>query len=688
MATSSVGSWEEGSNMHLSSSIIDLPSANTPRSRHLQKDGRKNVVHPVGRRELESNTQRYQSWSRKVRESYASKTAQDWLNTLLPITKWIQTYDYKNNLVTDVLSGLTVGVMIIPQSMSYAKLAGLPVEFGLYSALLPVYAYALFGTSRQLAVGPVAMLSLMLSTGLTNIVDPENVGAASFTEEQNTRYQILAVQTAFLLGVSYILMGIFKLGFITIFLSHAVVSGFTTGAAVIIGLSQVKYLFGFDIPKGKLHEFLYNIFANIEKFNYRTFLMGMSGILILVGMKHIGKKYPQYKWVRAAGPLTVTVLHITITWSLNLENKGIDIVGNIPKGLPSSTIHMWSPLQDIDKLWPTVVSMVIVGFMESIAIAKQLASKHKYDLDSSLELIGLGMANFVGAMFSAYPVTGSFSRSAVNNESGAKSGISAIVTASLVAIILLFLTFLFEHMPLATLASIVISGVLGLLDYPEAIHLFKVHKFDFMVWCVACLGTLFLGVEAGLAIAVGVSLLIVTYESAYPHTALLGRLPGTTIYRNIKQYPEAKKTDGILCMRIDAPIYFANTQHVREKLIKYMNMTPDVHTIIMDLAPVSHIDTSGLHILDEIFDMYKERGVKMCFCNPNHKVMQRFELAGFDKKVGVNNFFVSMYDGVSKNLYDMESQFESGSQEEEKEKEEKMLNGEAETKKEEGEQER
>ena len=383
------------------------------------------------------------------------------------------------------------------------------------------------------------------------------------TPELQNKYNDLAIQASMLVGVFYIAMGLLRLGFVTIFLSHAVISGFTTGAAVIIGVSQLQYLLGYKIERSdKLHIVLKNTFKNIDKISHKTLLMGMSGILTLVLMKHIGKKYKRFSYLRALGPLAVSVISILVTWAANLEENGIPIVAHIPKGLPPVTFSSWSPLDS--KLLKTVITMVVVGFMESIAIAKQLASKHKYELDSSQELFGLGIANFAGAIFSSYPVTGSFSRSAVNNESGAKSGISAIITAFLVMLALLFLTSIFEYLPLATLAAIVISGVLGLLDYPEAIYLWNVHKFDFLVWTVSCLGTMFLGVEIGLIIAVVLSILIILFESAYPHTAVLGRLPGSTVYRNVKQYDEAEQYQGVVICRIDAPLYFANTQYIRD----------------------------------------------------------------------------------------------------------------------------
>lgn len=625
-----------------------------------------------------------------VHQTMESKTSDDWIEIVLPCWRWLKMYPWKLTLPKDLLAGCTVGVMIVPQSMSYAKLAGLPVQYGLYSALMPVYAYAVAGSSRQLAVGPVALISLLLSTGLASVL--ESGGHNPTDADYQALYNRLAVQTSFLVGVTYILMGIARLGFVTIFLSHAVISGFTTGAAIIIGASQLKFVLGYDVERSdRIQEIIANILENIQEFSWKTFLLGLCSIVALVGLKYIGKHSKRFKWVRAIGPLAVTTVTIILTVAFSLDEKGIPIVGNIPTGLPNFTAGDWTPIESIDKLFVVVISIAIVGFMESIAIAKQLASKHKYEIDASQELIGLGMANFVGGMFQSYPVTGSFSRSAVNNESGAQSGISGAVTATMVGVVLLLLTPVFENMPLCVLAAIVISGVLGLLDYEEAMYLWRVHKFDFCVWNTACFGTMLLGVEIGLAIAVGVSLLIVIYESAYPHTMVLGRLPGTTIYRNIKQYPDTEEYDGIVLVRIDAPLYFANAQNVRDKIRKYRLAAAaelearggDVKYIVLEMSPVSHMDTSALHILgtlicwpelvawqhqgfsalthtpifllsDDMNETYLSRGQQILFSNPGLRVMEQLVASGFVDKVGREHFFACLHDAVQWCLNEMD----------------------------------
>jgi sulfate transporter 4 len=377
-------------------------------------------------------------------DTMKNRSCDEWTQIILPMYSWLKTYNWRTNLLQDVVAGLTVGVMVLPQSMSYAELAGLPVEYGLYSALVPVYAYSMFGSSRQLAVGPVALISLLVATGLQLVLDQQDITPEN-TENYMELYTTLAVQTSFLVGVTYIIMGLLRLGFVTIFLSHAVISGFTTGAAVIIGLSQLKYFLGYDVKKSdRFHIMIQRIFADIDQFNYKTFLVGIFSTFALLLMKHLGKTYPKLKWLRAAGPLVVTVLGIILQVAADVEDRGIPVVGKIPQGLPSVTADILFPIGNFSTVFIVVISIVIVGFMESIAIAKQLANKHNYELDSSLELVGLGMANIGAGLFQGYPVTGSFSRSAVNNESGATSGISGAVTATLVGLALLLLTPVFE----------------------------------------------------------------------------------------------------------------------------------------------------------------------------------------------------------------------------------------------------
>ncbi|KAK3287873.1 hypothetical protein CYMTET_4637 [Cymbomonas tetramitiformis] len=570
------------------------------------------------------------------------------LETCVPATKWLRTYDHKAYLQDDLIAGLTVGIMIVPQSMAYALIAGLPTQYGLYSSIIPIYIYALFGSSRQLAVGPVALVSLLVEAGLRNL---------GVDEDDEEEYAAYAHTLAFLCGMFQIFLGIFRLGFIIDFLSHAVVSGFTSGAAVTIGLSQLKYLVGYKIEKSSsIYDTLSSAIKGIDDFQVGTFIMGSIWITMLLTFKHLGKTYPKLKMLRALGPLIVVVLSTMIVGFTRWNEQGMEVVGTIPSGFPPFTNdHKWDKTGEV---LGTAVTISFVGFMESIAIAKSLAAKHKYELDSNMELSGIGLSNAIGSFFGGYPITGSFSRSAVNNETGAKSGVAALVTASMVVFALLLLTEAMYFLPKNALAAIVMSAVLGLIDTDEVAFLWKVSKKDLSTWVISFLGVLFLGVELGIAIAVSLSLVLVIYESARPHTAELGKLPNTTVYRNIRQYEDAATVEGMIILRIDAPIYFANTSYVKEKLRQYemmASMKPsstnnlrgqELRFVILEMSPVTSIDSTGLHALKDIVSEYKLRGIGFVLANPNRKVLEALEQAGIMDKIGFNHIFLNVHFAV------------------------------------------
>ena len=556
-----------------------------------------------------------------------------------PILTWIRSY---KTLSQDCLAGVTVGLMIIPQSMSYAKLAGLSVQYGLYSSMVPLYCYSCFGTCRQLAVGPVAMISLLLNSGLSGILQDTKTG------DDDTSYQALyeqlALQTSFLVGMLYILMGLLNMGSIVNFLSHSVISGFTTGAAVIIGCSQLKYILGYNISRSdKLQHIVMGVWQNRKQFHVGTFAMGILFILLLSLLKHLGRRSERFKLAKSAGPLLVTVLGVALTVGFGLSNHGIAVVGEIPSGLPSFTAHKWFPLDT--RIFPTVLGIVLVGFMESIAISKQLASLHGYDIDASDELMGLGISNLFGGCFQSYPITGSFSRSAVNNESGAQTPLTGCFTATVVLVAVLFLTPLFQVLPLNALAAIVISGVAGLLDIKEARHLWKTNSVDLVTWSTACLGTLFVGVERGLALAVLVSLIVLVVRSAFPPVALLGRLSGTNLYRNIDHYNEIEQLTGISVVSIGSSLHFANIQHCMDRmeaLIAQCDRHP-VRFIVIDMTSVAHLDSAAVVGLETLVETSATKGRTVYFANPGPRLVHSLlECECIDD----SKLFIDMHDAV------------------------------------------
>uniref|UniRef100_A0A1D1Z0A4 Sulfate transporter 4.1, chloroplastic n=1 Tax=Anthurium amnicola TaxID=1678845 RepID=A0A1D1Z0A4_9ARAE len=493
----------------------------------------------------------FANWRPKLK----SMSARDWVELFLPCSRWMRSYRWREHLQVDLMAGITVGVMLVPQAMSYAKLAGLHPIYGLYSGFVPIFVYAIFGSSRQLAIGPVALVSLLVSNVLGNIVD-----------SADELYTELAILLAFMVGVLECIMGLLRLGWLIRFISHSVISGFTTSSAIVIALSQAKYFLGYSIVRSsKIVPLVESIIAGAGNFSWPPFVMGSCMLAILLLMKHMGKTRKSLRILRAAGPLTAVVLGTTFVKIFHPSS--ISVVGEIPRGLPKFSIP--KEFGHAKSLIPTALLITGVAILESVGIAKALAAKHGYELDSNQELFGLGVANICGSFFSAYPTTGSFSRSAVNHESGAKTGLSGITMGIIMGCALMFLTPLFREIPQCALAAIVISAVMGLVDYDEAIFLWRVDKKDFLLWTITSIATLFFGIEIGVLVGVGSSLAFVIHESANPHIAILGRLPGTTVYRNTQQYPEAYIYNGIVIVRVDAPIYFANISYIKDRLREY-----------------------------------------------------------------------------------------------------------------------
>jgi sulfate transporter 4 len=564
-----------------------------------------------------------------------------WLQLVMPCVGWLRSYKFKEYFPSDAIAGVSVAMMVVPQSISYAALAGLPSEFGLYTALLPVFIYALFGSSRQLAVGPVAIVSLLMKEGLhkaipasLDIQDPNNPIGEDQIQAQ-AQYTLMAVQVTFIVGIIELLMGLVRLGFLTNFLSHSVILGFTHGSAILIGLSQLKHVIGIKAKNSnaRVQDFIQAYVDAGDTFDWRVLIMGLSFLAILIAMKELGKRNSNnpLKWFRTVGPLTVSVLGIVICYSVRLDKYGIPLVGKFEAGFPSVTYTELFPMpSDGSEFITTAISCAIVGFLESVSIAKRLAVKNKYHLYANQELRALGLANLAGAGFSAYPATGSFSRSAVSNDTGAKTQLGGCFTAVIVLIVVLFVTKPFYYMPMSALGAIVISGVLGLLDINEALYLFRLNKVDFLVWMASFFGTLFLGAELGLLIAIGLALLFVIYESAFPQIVELGRLEGTTVYRNMKQYPHAKRLSSVMILRVGAPIYFANCSYVREMFEYYLEKRKSsghvIEVVIMEMSPVSHVDATGVHAMQEMIeDFVGSRGLRFMIANPNPQVMQSLQ---------------------------------------------------------------
>ncbi len=550
-----------------------------------------------------------------------------------PILTWLPTYK-KEYLKGDIAAGLTVGIMLIPQGMAYAIIAGLPPVYGLYAAMVPQVIYALLGTSRQLAVGPVAMDSLLVAAGVS-------VFAKGGTEE----YILLVILVALMIGIMQLLLGIFRLGFLVNFLSKPVISGFTSAAALIIGMSQLKHLMGTDMPRSSsIFELVSGAIQRAPEIHGLTLLLGVLGIGLIWGIKKINKRYR--KAIPAA--LMVVVFGILTVVGFGLEAKGVKIVQNIPEGLPSFVVPTVT-LKRIQMLLPIAVTIALIAFMESIAVAKALQAKHKdYEINPNQELIALGSANIVGSFFQSYPTAGGFGRSAVNDQSGAKTGIAALISAVLVGLVLLFLTPLFYYLPKAVLASIIMAAVFGLIDISYPKELWKNQREEFWMLLITFAVTLTVGIREGILMGVGVSLAVMIYRSTRPHVAELGLVKGTNEYRNLKRFNGLEERKEILVLRYDAQLYFANANHFRETIEKAVaRKGKGLKLFVLNAESMSTIDSTGVNTLYELVEELRKNGVETYLAGVIGPVRDVLYRTGVMQKIGEDHFFLDIPYAIS-----------------------------------------
>jgi SulP family sulfate permease len=532
----------------------------------------------------------------------------------IPLITTLKTYD-RTTFKGDLVAGLTTAIMLIPQGMAYAMLAGLDPIIGLYASIVPLIAYAVFGTSRQLAVGPVAMVSLLVAS---------SVGAIA--EGGSQEYLAYAVMLAAMVGVLQLGMGVARLGFLVNFLSHPVVAGFTSAAALIIGFSQLKHLLGVNIHRSHhVHDILLQAVEHFAEWHWMTVGIGVATVVALMTMKKFTPKVPRFLVVVAVSTLAV--------WGFGLEGMGVKIVGDVPAGLPAPSLPVFD-LEAFNSLLPMAITIALVGFMESISVAKNFARANKYEIDANQELKGLGMANILGSLFSAYPTTGGFSRTAVNAQAGARTGVAAIITALAVAVTLLFLTPLFYFLPKAVLAAIIMTAVFGLVDIAEARHLWKVSRPDLAMMAITFLATLTLGIEQGILVGVAASLAWFVKRVSTPHIAVLGRMPGMDIYRKLERNEGAHPVPGILMVRIDAPLFYANAGLLKSTLKELEAERDDVQHVVIDAKGIGDVDASAIGALEELLEDYEDRGVQLWMAGVHGPVMDALDRAHFVEKLG------------------------------------------------------
>ena len=516
------------------------------------------------------------------------------MKTFIPILNWLP--DYKSEyLKDDFIAGVTVAVLLIPQGMAYALIAGLPPIYGLYAALTPQIIYAFLGTSRQLAVGPVAMDSLLVAAGL---------GALSIVD--SNQYIQMAILLALTIGAIQFLLGFLKMGFIVNFLSKPVISGFTSAAAIIICLNQLKHILGISISQSnKIHVFTSALMQSETPINLHSLIIGIVSIILLILIKGWSSKIPSALVVVVIGICWVTFTHQI--------QPSVAIVGNIPDGLPNFS---FPPLkwEIIKELIPISLTIALVAFMEAISISKSIQEKHKtYEINPNQELLALGASNMIGSFFQSYPTTGGFSRTAVNNEAGAKTGVAALISALIVAIILTFFTDWFYYLPKSVLGAIIIVAVIKLINYKYAIRLYKIRKDEFLVLLFTFIATLFIGITEGILFGIIFSFLLLIYRTSKPHYAFLGRIGSTNYFKNIKRFPdEVVLRDDLIILRFDAQLFFGNIHFFKKLVFDSLNKNPKkVKGFIINARSMNYIDSTAIEQLIDIIEKIQEKGIRV-----------------------------------------------------------------------------
>jgi sulfate permease, SulP family len=541
----------------------------------------------------------------------------------LPILDWGRQYD-RTAFTGDIVAALIVTIMLIPQSLAYALLAGLPPEAGIYASIAPILLYAVFGTSRALAVGPVAVVSLMTAAAVGNIAATGTAG-----------YAAAALTLALLSGLILLTLGLFRLGFIANFLSHPVIAGFITASGLLIAASQLRHLLGIQGEGNTLIEIATGLWPHLSEVNPVTLALGVSATSFLFwvrkGLKPLlrraGLGPRMADLVAKTGPVLAIVVTTLLTWGLDLGAQGVAIVGEVPQSLPPLTLPSLRP-ELIRQLFVPALLISIIGFVESISVAQTLAAKKRQRINPDQELIGLGAANIGAAFTGGFPVTGGFSRSVVNYDAGAETPAAGAYTAAGLALAALFLTPLIHYLPKATLAATIIVAVLSLVDVSILRRAWGFSRSDFAAVAVTILLTLTLGVEVGVTAGVATSVLVHLYKTSRPHIAVVGRVPGTEHFRNVRRH-DVETQPHVLSLRVDESLYFPNARFLEDELMRYAADKPELSDVVLMFPAVNDIDLSALESLEAINTRLRDAGVRLHLSEVKGPVMDRLKRCHF-----------------------------------------------------------
>ena len=559
------------------------------------------------------------------------------LNKFFPFLVWIHELKDPQILRADMIAGLTVALVLIPQSMAYATLAGLPEVYGLYISFVPVFIAALWGSSRQLGTGPVAVVSTMTATTLAPIV--AFMLEPGYSQEQYMALYIpLAMFMALLVGMFQFSLGLFRLGAIVNFLSHPVIVGFTNAAALFIGLTQVSKIFGVEMPGDAGHHFLtvriWGVVQNLGDTHIPTLMMGISAFVVMILLRRFLPKFPAV--------LAAVVVTTVASYQIGFEDMGGKVVGIIPEGLPGFAMPEIS-IEAFTELFLGAIIIAMVGFMEAISIAKAMAAKTKDRIDPNQELMGQGLANIIGSFFQSYPASGSFSRSAVNLNAGAKTGFSSVVTAIIVVITLLYLTPLLYHLPKATLAAVVIMAVFGLINFVSVKHIWDTNRHDGVAAIVTFVVTIGAApkLDHGIILGAVLAIILYLYRTMRPRVAILGRYKDGTL-RDVFINKDIPTDDHIVAVRFDGSLYFANVSFFEDAMLKAVAKYPDAKFLLVVGDAINQIDASGEEVLHQLVDRLHENDVTVVFSGLKRQILDVLDASHLKEVIGEHNIFATV----------------------------------------------
>jgi SulP family sulfate permease len=553
-------------------------------------------------------------------------TVAEHLRRALPALDWLSEYDLRDAR-GDLSAGLTVGVMLIPQGMAYAVLAGVPPIYGLYAALLPPLVYPLFGSSRHLAVGAVAVDMVIIAAG-----------AGAVAEPGSPEYVGVAILLAALVGVTELAMGAARLGFLANLLSRPVIAGFTAAASLIILFSQLGNLLGLELARTQyIHVVTLQAVSRIGSVSLPSLAVGLGSIGLLLATRRLGPTFPS--------ELVVLVLATVAGWALDLGAHGVMLVGEVPGGLPAVRLPGLT-VEELAGLGPTVLTLALVQFMSVVSVGRVVSARYRYTIEPNRELVGIGAANLVGSLFQAIPASGSFSRTAVNEQAGARTPASNLVSAGLVALSLLFLTPLFRYMPMSALAAIIMVAATGLIDVRELRSLFEIQPSDGYVALLTFLATLTVGIQEGLLLGITAAVIVILYRLSRPNVAELGHLPATRSFRSLQNFDEARPIDGLLILRVEAGFSFFNASFFKDYILGKSRADRPVRAVIIDGLSINFLDSTAVEELQEVVGTLREWGIEMHFTGLTGPVREVVNRSGLGDFVGEDHFHIAPHYAV------------------------------------------